>query len=88
MMSMVQTFSPWVPRWVRKTKVAKRISKMLVNHLGLTLTKEDLQDVVVLMEPYGQINNGIELLSPPLDVSYLMTTIIFKRLNMLARSVV
>lgn len=43
---------------------------MVVNYLGLTLTKEDLQDVVDLMEPYGQINNGIELLSPPLDVSY------------------
>lgn len=41
---------------------------MLVNHLGLTLTKEDLQNVVDLMEPYGQISNGIELLNPPLDV--------------------
>ncbi|XP_057807266.1 probable inactive ATP-dependent zinc metalloprotease FTSHI 5, chloroplastic [Salvia miltiorrhiza] len=40
---------------------------MIVKHLDLTLTKEDLQDVVDLMEPYGQINNGIELLSPPLD---------------------
>jgi len=40
----------------------------MVNHLGLTLTKEDLQNVVDLMEPYGQISNGIELLSPPLDV--------------------
>lgn len=67
---MMQTFSPLVPRWVRKTKISKRISKMLVNHLGLTLTKEDLQDVVDLMEPYGQITNGIELLSPPLDVSF------------------
>lgn len=69
-MSMLQTFSPLVPRWVAKTKIVKRISKMMVNHLGLTLTKEDLQDVVDQMEPYGQINNGIELLSPPLDVSY------------------
>lgn len=42
---------------------------MLVNHLGLTLTKEDLESVVDLMEPYGQISNGIELLNPPLDVS-------------------
>lgn len=42
---------------------------MLVNHLGLTLTKEDLENVVDLMEPYGQISNGIELLNPPLDVS-------------------
>lgn len=42
---------------------------MLVNHLGLTLTKEDLQDLVDLMEPYGQISNGIEMFSPPLDVS-------------------
>lgn len=67
---MLQTFSPLVPRWVGKTKIVKRISKMVVNHLGLTLTKEDLQDVVDLMEPYGQINNGIELLNPPLDVSY------------------
>ncbi|KAL1560981.1 putative inactive ATP-dependent zinc metalloprotease FTSHI 5, chloroplastic [Salvia divinorum] len=65
--SWFATFSPLVPRWVAKTKIVKRISKMMVNHLGLTLTKEDLQDVVDLMEPYGQINNGIELLSPPLD---------------------
>jgi hypothetical protein len=49
------------------------VSKLLVNHLGLTLTKEDLQNVVDLMEPYGQISNGIELLNPPLNVrSYLV----------------
>lgn len=63
---------------------------MVVNYLGLTLTKEDLQDVVALMEPYGQINNGIELLSPPLDVSYCVyhfTSIIAKWLHMLARRV-
>ena len=48
--------------------MVKKLSKMLVNHLGLTLTKEDLQNVVDLMEPYGQISNGIELLNPPLDV--------------------
>lgn len=69
----MQTFSPLVPKWLRKTKTSKRISKMLVNHLGLTLTREDLQDVVDLMEPYGQISNGIEMLSPPIDVSYLLT---------------
>lgn len=40
---------------------------MLVNHLGLNLTKEDLKNVVDLMEPYGQISNGIELLNPPVD---------------------
>ncbi|KAL8157828.1 hypothetical protein AgCh_002513 [Apium graveolens] len=65
--SWFATFSSSVPEWVRKTKIMKSISKMLVNHLGLTLTKEDLQNVVELMEPYGQISNGIELLSPPLD---------------------
>lgn len=70
--AIMQTFSPIFPKWVRKTKISKRISKMLVNHLGLTLTEEDLQDVVDQMEPYGQISNGIELLSPPLDVSYLI----------------
>ncbi|KAJ7973529.1 ATP-dependent zinc metalloprotease FtsH [Quillaja saponaria] len=63
------TFSSLIPRWVRKTKVMNKISKALVNHLGLTLTKEDLQNVVDLMEPYGQISNGIELLNPPLDWS-------------------
>lgn len=42
---------------------------MLVNHLGLKLTKEDMQNVVDLMEPYGQISNGIELLNPPLEVT-------------------
>ena len=63
---------------------------MLVNHLGLTLTKEDLQSVVDLMEPYGQISNGIELLSPPLDVSnydvhnahYVLNTLLLQYLVM------
>ncbi|KAK7376284.1 hypothetical protein VNO78_34748 [Psophocarpus tetragonolobus] len=61
------TFSSMLPSWLRKTKSFRKLSKALVNHLGLTLTKEDLQNVVDLMEPYGQISNGIELLSPPLD---------------------
>ncbi|KAK4484070.1 hypothetical protein RD792_011289 [Penstemon davidsonii] len=65
--SWFATFSGIVPMWMRKTKISKKLSKMLVNHLGLTLTKDDLRDVVDLMEPYGQINNGIEYLSPPLD---------------------
>lgn len=39
-----------------------------MNHLGLSLNREDLQNVVDLMEPYGQINNGIEFLNPPIDV--------------------
>lgn len=56
-----------MPRWLRKTKVANKMGKMLVNHLGLNLTKEDLENVVDLMEPYGQISNGIELLNPPVD---------------------
>nr|GEY63787.1 probable inactive ATP-dependent zinc metalloprotease FTSHI 5, chloroplastic [Tanacetum cinerariifolium] len=53
--------------WLRKIPIAKKMSKMLVNHLGLTLTREDLQNVVDLMEPYGQITNGIEYLNVPLD---------------------
>ncbi|XP_057426708.1 probable inactive ATP-dependent zinc metalloprotease FTSHI 5, chloroplastic [Lotus japonicus] len=61
------TFSSWIPPWLRKTKIMKKLSEVWVNHLGLTLSKEDLQNVVDLMEPYGQISNGIELLSPPLD---------------------
>uniref|UniRef100_A0A1U7W6T7 ATP-dependent zinc metalloprotease FTSH 5, chloroplastic-like n=1 Tax=Nicotiana sylvestris TaxID=4096 RepID=A0A1U7W6T7_NICSY len=65
--SWFATFSSLVPKWLRKTKAVKQLSRMLVNHLGLTLTKEDLENVVDLMEPYGQISNGIELLNPPLD---------------------
>ncbi|KAK4851831.1 hypothetical protein QYF36_018762 [Acer negundo] len=65
--SWFATFSGIVPEWMRKTKIAKKISRMLVDHLGLTLTREDLQNVVDLMEPYGQISNGIELLNPPLN---------------------
>ncbi|CAN6888841.1 unnamed protein product [Brassica oleracea] len=65
--SLFATFSRIVPSWLRKTKVANKIGKMLVNHLGLNLTKEDLKNVVDLMEPYGQISNGIELLNPPVD---------------------
>nr|CAD1838799.1 unnamed protein product [Ananas comosus var. bracteatus] len=62
-------FSSTIPKWLRRTPIAKKISKHIVNHLGLTLTREDMQQVVDLMEPYGQISNGIELLSPPLDWS-------------------
>ncbi|XP_042502449.1 probable inactive ATP-dependent zinc metalloprotease FTSHI 5, chloroplastic isoform X2 [Macadamia integrifolia] len=65
--SWFATFSGLVPKWLRETKIVKTPSKWLVNHLGLSLTEEDLQSVVDLMEPYGQISNGIELLSPPLD---------------------
>ncbi|XP_052203783.1 probable inactive ATP-dependent zinc metalloprotease FTSHI 5, chloroplastic isoform X2 [Diospyros lotus] len=65
--SWFATFSGIIPKWVRKTKFVKLMSKMLVSHLGLTLTKDDLQNVVDLMEPYGQISNGIELLNPPLE---------------------
>ncbi|KAG4133841.1 hypothetical protein ERO13_D08G115150v2, partial [Gossypium hirsutum] len=67
--SWFATFSSMIPKWLRKTKIVKQISQMLVNHLGLNLTKDDLQNVVDLMEPYGQISNGIEYLNPPLDVS-------------------
>ncbi|KAK8712778.1 hypothetical protein V6N13_148006 [Hibiscus sabdariffa] len=65
--SWFATFSSMIPKWVRETKIVKQISQMLVNHLGLNLTKDDLQNVVDLMEPYGQISNGIEYLNPPLD---------------------
>ncbi|KAG7023894.1 putative inactive ATP-dependent zinc metalloprotease FTSHI 5, chloroplastic, partial [Cucurbita argyrosperma subsp. argyrosperma] len=65
--SWFATFNGMVPKWVLKTRTVKNLNKMLVNHLGLTLSKEDLQNVVDLMEPYGQISNGIELLNPPLD---------------------
>ncbi|XP_043689057.1 probable inactive ATP-dependent zinc metalloprotease FTSHI 5, chloroplastic [Telopea speciosissima] len=65
--SWFATFSGIVPKWLKETKILKTASKRLVNHLGLSLTKEDLQSVVDLMEPYGQISNGIELLSPPID---------------------
>ncbi|KAJ8467400.1 hypothetical protein OPV22_029952 [Ensete ventricosum] len=56
-----------VPKWLRGTNIYKSISKSVVNHLGLILTREDMESVVDLMEPYGQISNGIELYSPPLD---------------------
>ncbi|KAL9233411.1 hypothetical protein vseg_008418 [Gypsophila vaccaria] len=65
--SWFATFSAAVPSWLRKTKIARHISRMLVNHLGLTLTKEDLRNVVDLMEPYGQISDGIEMYTPPVD---------------------
>ncbi|CAL1382597.1 unnamed protein product [Linum trigynum] len=65
--SWFATFSTITPQWVRKTAIVKKMSRMLVNHLGLELTREDLQSVVELMEPYGQISNGMELLNPPID---------------------
>ncbi|CAN6469160.1 unnamed protein product [Victoria cruziana] len=57
----------FIPDWFRRIAIMKSASRWLVNHLGLTLTKEDLESVVDLMEPYGQISNGIEFLSPPLN---------------------
>lgn len=65
--SWFATVSNSIPGWLRGTKTIKGLSRYLVNHLGLTLTKQDIQSVVDLMEPYGQISNGIELLNPPLD---------------------
>lgn len=65
--SWFATFSASIPDWLRKTKIARKISSVAVNHLGLTLTREDLQNVVDQMEPYGQISNGIELYTPPID---------------------
>ncbi|KAF7817806.1 putative inactive ATP-dependent zinc metalloprotease FTSHI 5, chloroplastic [Senna tora] len=65
--SFFATFSSMIPQWMRKTTVVRKLSKMFVNHVGLTLTREDLKHVVDLMEPYGQISNGIEFLTPPLD---------------------
>ncbi|XP_042464701.1 probable inactive ATP-dependent zinc metalloprotease FTSHI 5, chloroplastic [Zingiber officinale] len=65
--SWFASLSEFVPTWLRLTTGFRRISKSLVDHLGLTLTKEDMESVVDLMEPYGQISNGIELYSPPLD---------------------
>ncbi|KAL4352919.1 hypothetical protein GQ457_06G018330 [Hibiscus cannabinus] len=55
--SWFATFSSMIPKRVRETKLVKQISQVLVNHLGLNLTKDDLQNVVDLMEPYGRLNS-------------------------------
>ncbi|KNA05484.1 hypothetical protein SOVF_189840 [Spinacia oleracea] len=65
--SWFATFSSFIPNWLRKTTIGRKISSVAVNHLGLTLTREDLQNVVDQMEPYGQLSNGIEFYTPPLD---------------------
>ncbi|WOL03717.1 hypothetical protein Cni_G12437 [Canna indica] len=65
--SWFATMGKTIPTWLSGTKFFKRMSKALIDHLGLTLTREDMESVVDLMEPYGQISNGIELYSPPLD---------------------
>lgn len=67
--SWFATFSNVIPTWLRRTKLFKSISSNLADHLGLNLTREDMESVVNLMEPYGQISNGIELLSPPADLT-------------------
>ncbi|OAY76690.1 ATP-dependent zinc metalloprotease FtsH 3, partial [Ananas comosus] len=41
--SWFATFSSTIPKWLRRTPIAKKISKHIVNHLGLTLTREDMQ---------------------------------------------
>ncbi|KAK1316743.1 hypothetical protein QJS10_CPA05g00266 [Acorus calamus] len=56
-----------IPGWLRRTKPMRMISTWLINHLGLALTRDDMQSVVDLMEPYGLIGNGLELMSPPID---------------------
>ncbi|KAK8305786.1 hypothetical protein V6Z12_D03G084600 [Gossypium hirsutum] len=40
--SLFATFSSMIRKRLRKTKIVKKISQMLVNHLGLNLTKDDL----------------------------------------------
>ncbi|CAN1345877.1 Probable inactive ATP-dependent zinc metalloprotease FTSHI 5, chloroplastic [Linum perenne] len=62
--SWFATFTALIPQWVRKTTPVKKMSRMLVNHLGLELTREDMWSAVDLMEPYGLITNGLELLNP------------------------
>lgn len=79
----IQTFRRRIPKWLRKSKIVKKASKVLVNHLGLTLSREDLQNVVDLMEPHGEISDGIELLNPPLDVSALIISWILIVYNLL-----
>lgn len=65
--SWFATFGVFIPNWLRKTKAARKISSVVVNHLGLALTRADMQNVVNQMEPYGQISNGIEMYTPPID---------------------
>ncbi|KAJ4810110.1 ATP-dependent zinc metalloprotease FtsH [Rhynchospora pubera] len=58
------TFNDNFPHWIRRTKFWKAISKGLVSHLGLALTREDIEAVVDLMEASGSANDGIELANP------------------------
>ncbi|KAL8159888.1 hypothetical protein V2J09_001425 [Rumex salicifolius] len=66
-MHILYTFSWIVPTFLRRLRPVRKISSLLVNQLGLALTKEDLQDAFDLMEPYGQISNGIEYINPPVE---------------------
>jgi hypothetical protein len=65
--SWFATFGWIIPTWVRKTMLVRSISRIFVNHLGMGLTKEDLKNVVDLMEPYGQITDGLEMTPPPVE---------------------
>lgn len=53
------------PPWLKDSKLMKKLYEGLVDHLGLRLTEEDMESTVELMEPYGQINPGLELRNPP-----------------------
>lgn len=53
------------PRWLKDSKLMKKLYEGLVDHLGLRLTEEDMESAVDLMEPYGQIKPGLELRNPP-----------------------
>lgn len=53
------------PRWLKDSKLMKKLYEGLVDHLGLRLTEEDMESTVDLMEPYGQIKPGLELRNPP-----------------------
>ncbi|KAL9257626.1 putative inactive ATP-dependent zinc metalloprotease FTSHI 5, chloroplastic [Drosera capensis] len=65
--SWFSTLGGAIPTWLRMSKLGRWMSSMLINHLGLTLEKEDLQYVIDHMDPYGERVSGIELVTPLTD---------------------
>lgn len=65
--SWFSTLGGAIPTWLRMSKLGRWMSNMLINHLGLTLEKEDVQYVIDHMDPYGEAVSGIELVTPLTD---------------------
>ncbi|CAM6088523.1 unnamed protein product [Calypogeia fissa] len=53
------------PKWLKESKFTKRYNRMLIDWLGLRVTKEDMEDAVEYLDVFGESKPGLELYDPP-----------------------